>query len=657
MKKYFKLLLVLVLSFFAGALYTYASPPQEPSHDGYYFHVETQSHQMFYERRISIGETIDANFYNLFYKEERIDTLKCKIKGYFNTMEDKEVVLEPVLGTSFKITDEFVPNNFYKLYKIDLDCDGKTGTIIMKEQEVYNNDFYVMEKSPVQGGIFLLGARVHKGDKYKVSIYKDFKSNEVLNINYDSFIVYYGNKDDYFSVPVDHISPKEYEIDLKKATGNVKNNESYDVYKVEMIVNGKKYVFDNSNFNEKDLSNVKYKLNYGSTSLNGDSTFAYSNLNIYDELMSSVSIDKTTAKYNESVYLNLKTARKPVSGSIQFKNTKTGETFNSTIRDIDSKPYFVVPYTVPLGEYELYYISLKAKGNYQGKVYEWDQNETTLFNYFFNKDSFKEKELLTYIDYKYKINIEKDDGTIRAELLELDNKKITDEILNDIKKLDGEVKINVDASNDSVIKKNLFDAIKGTKKVLTVRYNNHEWVINGKDINKVKDVDVKIDVKDTYSNEDIDKKVKDAVILEFASNGELPCKSKIKVYNDTNISEVIKNKDVNLYLYDEESKRFSPISSDIKLDEEGFYELELDHNSTYVITSNKIKDKYLVGDNSTLILILVIAAVVTVLLIGLVVFLLIRSKKKKKVETPVVEPTPEDKANPTPVEENKENKE
>ena len=44
MKKYFKLLIVLFLSFFVGALYTYASPPQEPSHDGYYFHVETRSH-------------------------------------------------------------------------------------------------------------------------------------------------------------------------------------------------------------------------------------------------------------------------------------------------------------------------------------------------------------------------------------------------------------------------------------------------------------------------------------------------------------------------------------------------------------------------------------------------------------------------------------
>ena len=647
MKKYYKLLIVILLSFFVGVFNVYASPPIEPSHDGYYFSRETK---IFNADSISIGEYIDANIYDLKYKEEEyVSTHECTFKGYFNTMEDKEVVLEAKGGASFLITDDFIPNSNYELYKMDVDCKGVKGTLNFVDQPVYKNRVYVLGASPVRNGLFDFDATVHKNDKFKIKIFKDAdyesrKNNKVLDINYDSFTVYYGFKDDYIAAPVDKIGTGEYQIDLKKATGKIESNKTYNPFKVEMVVNGKKYTFARSDYLNFDRpEDAKYSLNYSGA------------LNTYEEAMSSISIDKTNAKYNESVYLNMKTSSKPLSGSIQFRNTKTKETFNSTLRDIDSKPYFVVPCTVPEGEYELYYISLKMAGTYQGIVHDWADKETTLFNYFFDKTAFEEKFLNTYIDYKYKINIEKDDGTIRAELLELDNKKITDEILTNIKKLDGDVKINVDASNDTKIKKELFEAIKGSDKTLTIRFNNHEWVIKGKDVKNVKDIDVKIDIKDTEDYEDIDKKVENAIVLEFADNGELPGKSKIKIYNDAKISEIIEKKDINLYLYDKESKRFTPVSSDIKLDEEGFYELELDHNSTYVITNIKIKDKYLAGNNDTLIMIiLIVAAIVTVLLIGLVVFLLIRNKKKKKQQEPVVEPTPVEKTEEeAPIEEEK----
>ena len=645
MKKYYKLLIVILLSFFVGVYNVYASPEAEDE-NVYGFHSYNYDHPSIISRKLApIGEYVYMNFDSLTYSDYYIgNTSKCNIKAYFNSMEDKFVEVDSVNGNQFLITNDFVPNTLYELYKLDIECNGIKGSVIVYNQQVKDFSIYVLEESPTKGAVIDIVDRAHKDQKIEVSIKKDYgEKSEAININYDSMLLYYGTKDEYFTVPVNHTGDKTYEIDLKKINGKYEENKSYSLLKMEMVVNGKKYTYDHSGF-DKNRSYQNYPLN------------SWDSLTIYTELLTNVSIDKTNAKYNESVYLNLKKTREPVSGTIQLKNTRTGEIFSSTIRDINSKPYFVVPCTVEEGEYELYYISLKAKGDYNGKIYDYDDYSVfTVYEYFFNKEYFKEKPLISYIDYKYKINIEKDDGTIRAELLELDNKKITDEILTNIKKLDGNVKINVDASNDTKIKKELFDAIKGSDKTLTIIYNNHEWVIKGKDVKNAKDIDVKIDIKEVSTNEDIEKKTENAVILEFADNGELPGKSKIRINNDSKISDVIKNKEVNLYLYDGKTKRFTSISSDIKLDDEGFYELELDHNSTYVITNTKIKDKYLAGNNDILIMILlIIAAIVTVLLIGFVVFLLIKNKKKKKQQEPVVETTSIVEATPevetTPVE-------
>ena len=652
MKKVYKLLIITLVFFFMGIVDTHADKYVIDTINGYGPSVDIDALKA---KKAAIGTEVSSYLPNYIrYNKEYISGNNCDVTAYFNTMED-HFVKTKIIDNRIKITDDFKSGRIYDLYKLDINCGGIEDTIdLYKYSHVKNTSIFIQKQSPFLDYYFTTttttsysssGNYYHIDDKIPFKIV-DSNNNGVFSnsvkLYEQSMVAYFKNSDGSreFSVPVSNLSVGDYEMDLKKATGNIKNNQEYYLYKLEVTKVGEKYIYMG------DAKNTDYSV-YALPS-------PHFSIKIYDELLDSISIDKNNVKYNETVYLNLKFNKKPLSGTIKFKNINTNEYFTSTIRDLDSKPYFVIPFSIPTGEYELDYISLKSEGDLIGYIDKYYKEYTT-YSYFFNLDSYKQEFLKKYFDYNHRMTVEKDDGSIRVELLELENDKINDEILSDIKKIDGNIKINIDASNDSIISKELFDAIKGSDKTLYIKFNDNEWIVKGKDIKYVKDVNVRTTVDDASMHKKISKMVKDAVIINFSDNGILPGKMNVRIFNDKDVSTIIKNKDINLYFYNEKANKFELVKEKIKLTEDNYYELELSHNSKYVITNNVIKDRYLVGNNSNLVLIIIIVSIVCLLAAGLIVFLLLKNKKKKNKkessETPLEEKTIEENSDDNTIEE------
>jgi alpha-tubulin suppressor-like RCC1 family protein len=87
-------------------------------------------------------------------------------------------------------------------------------------------------------------------------------------------------------------------------------------------------------------------------------------------------------------------------------------------------------------------------------------------------------------------------------------------------------------------------------------------------------------------------KIDDIFYINFKNHGQLPIRAIIKVKVD---EEWLKNKDLYLYYYNpmKISSPFELIAEGLKVDEEGYVEFELDHNSDYILVSQTI-------DNSTI---------------------------------------------------------
>ncbi len=155
--------------------------------------------------------------------------------------------------------------------------------------------------------------------------------------------------------------------------------------------------------------------------------------------------------------------------------------------------------------------------------------------------------------------------------------------------------IVVDASSNKKIDKAIFEALKGRDKSVTFKTENSEWTFNGKDIKEVKDIDLTIQIaslKDTVSaNKDaIAKKVKneDVLVLSFASNGKLPAKATVRVKLD---STWLANKDKNnifVYYYNPETKKAEVVAKKLKVDEEGYIQFAIDHNSDFFVADKDL---------------------------------------------------------------------
>ena len=223
-----------------------------------------------------------------------------------------------------------------------------------------------------------------------------------------------------------------------------------------------------------------------------------------------------------------------------------------------------------------------------------------------------------------------------------DNENITTEILNQIKTTDEITSVTINAKNNSVIKKEVFSAIKGLDKDLVINTNNDiQITMNGKDVKEVKDIDVKVNYTKLSTDVDLKEYADEAIILNFKPNGDLPATAKIKIKITDEMKKTLNDKNsVYVYYYNETSKKLEEIATNIKIQDDSF-EFTIKHNSKYIISSTKIeKTNNTVSENnkdvsfleSKKMYILIIGVTLFVIILVLIIVIVDRKKKSKKIE-------------------------
>lgn len=172
----------------------------------------------------------------------------------------------------------------------------------------------------------------------------------------------------------------------------------------------------------------------------------------------------------------------------------------------------------------------------------------------------------------------------------------TAKVIEAIKNAPEKAVIVVDATNNMVVSKVVFDALKGQDKTLVFKTENGSWTFNGKDIKDTKDINLTVLVapidKTTSSNKAAIKKLvknENVLVLTFSSNGKLPGKAVVRVKLD---EEWLKGKDKNnlhVYYYNKDKNRAEVIAKKLKVDSEGYIELTLTHNSDFFIADRDLQ--------------------------------------------------------------------
>lgn len=151
--------------------------------------------------------------------------------------------------------------------------------------------------------------------------------------------------------------------------------------------------------------------------------------------------------------------------------------------------------------------------------------------------------------------------------------------------------IRVDASKNSLIDKEIFEALKGQDKTVIFEMDGIKWAFNGLDIDSnIKDINIALNKEAVYDNEIKTVSGEQApFILSFKDNGNLPGKASVTLKLD---EKWIKNKNTNniyLYYYNPESKKAEMIEGPLKVNEKGEITIHLTHCSDYFLTDKKVE--------------------------------------------------------------------
>ncbi|MBR2840640.1 MAG: hypothetical protein IKF01_02085 [Bacilli bacterium] len=337
-------------------------------------------------------------------------------------------------------------------------------------------------------------------------------------------------------------------------------------------------------------------------------------LNVPD-LLKAISVNSVNAKLNEKVNVNIDTTKDLSSATLIFSNEKESMIVNlKNLNSIDT--YFVIPFTTNAGTYNLDYAILK---DVNGKEYQYRKGE--------------DYHTVKHFDFNSSITVVNE--IAGGDLLNLDNSKMTADVLEKIKALESNIVIEVNANDNPIILKELFETIKDSNKTIIIKYRDLEWTFNGLDIKKPKQIDVSTNIYNVSEDSDISSRVEEGFVLDFADNDELPGKCLIKVYNSDIISKIMNKNNANVYYYNEETNKFEIIKLNTEYSDNGYYEFYINHNSKYVVTSKKIEDKYMSGKkiteksnkDSKLALFIAVPSIILVIVVIIIIFV----KKKKKV--------------------------
>ena len=256
---------------------------------------------------------------------------------------------------------------------------------------------------------------------------------------------------------------------------------------------------------------------------------------------------------------------------LSFWNEEEQKLFPVFLKSIKNKPYFIVPFDIEDGVYELNYVIFDTKT----QSYQFRSGKTV--------------NGVKHFDFNSKIEIIDENVTNDEKEYEFENSNI-EQYLEEIKKFEENTVITINANNNTVISKSVFECVKGKNITLKILCNNNEWYINGKDIDLVKDIDTNvslINIKDSKFSEIS----KNGYVLSFADNGYLPGKTLIRIQIPKGSEESIGQKKYNAYYYNDAENNFDEIAINKIVSDDGYYEFYITHNSVLLVTDEKIADE------------------------------------------------------------------
>ena len=323
-------------------------------------------------------------------------------------------------------------------------------------------------------------------------------------------------------------------------------------------------------------------------------------------LINTFNIKSTNAMAGDKIYIDysLYGSEKLKNLYLTFEEINSHDSFSTTVNSLDSSPYFYIPSNVKKGNYVLSEILALSAHN---SIYE----DIDKFSYSINVNGVNSNSLY-------------------YNLQDLDSKTISELYKNDTDII----------VNEGIIKKDVFNAIKGKNKNLIIESNNNQMVFNGKDIKNAKEIDAEFESTNVKDFPNIENHVKNGVVLNFVNNGDLPGKATIRIKSTDTISSILENKKIYVYYYNEDSDNFCIIDSNIKLTKDGYYEFEITHNSNYLLVNYKLDSSLVVDNNvvtfqkSKLINIALILGGFLLAVIVIVVIIIIQKKNKKKKLNP-----------------------
>ena len=174
------------------------------------------------------------------------------------------------------------------------------------------------------------------------------------------------------------------------------------------------------------------------------------------------------------------------------------------------------------------------------------------------------------------------------------------DMVSSIQNASNDAIIKVDYTTNDTLVQGVFDAIKGTNKILSLESEGVTWEFNGSDITQpTKNINLSVyigQVNQTNSNmnSNIFNEIKDivdntnSVVLKFAENGVLPGKAKVRIKTDYVMRQYLGTRGVNVYYYDNMTKKMVPIASNLTLTADNYLEFEIEHCSYYVMTKGAL---------------------------------------------------------------------
>ncbi len=590
---------------------TNTSPMIFQDDKGYYFEIpETYRSGLYYVEYIDLTDTKDNRMW--YYTKDYINYQK----SFYNAMLNGEVAF----GTNANSFEEYLAGRVSGLSPVNTDISLKFYVDSGKDKdEIPVLDAYSLDKEEVKVGEPITIDLKITDDSNQIAIWVRLSNGATITTYaYDTSspvkLTYTPNKKE---------PSGELRITSVILQDNYDNLAYYytaeDIEDLHAQVSKSTYYYDYSDY-KQELNNVL--------------SFNVINDGDYDDeeppVLKNVKINKTEVPAPSIIKIEVEATDNKALGEeavVVFKHSEKEYVArlhldgNKYVGELDIDQY------AELGEYELV------------QVFIGDAIGNDRF-YFKGENKYKTDDLELNVKFNVTSKFTPDVVTSTS----------AEDLVDIIKNAKDGSTIAIDATRDSRVKKEVFEAIKGTDKTIYIEAYGIEWVFNGKDITEPKDIITTLGIYYDYDYQDdnLNNLLEKALVLQFADNGQLPGIATVRIKLDYNFRDYVGDR-VFVFHYvdgDPNKRVFSEITGEsVGQNENGWFEFKILHNSTYVLSTSKPEEKY-IEENKELVELnkqftgvetgkkinkgLVIAGCVVCLIALVIIVALVLRKKDKK---------------------------